>query len=396
MDIQKMIDEIYPELVAIRRDLHQHPELSEQEVRTSKVICKYLKENKIDYKSGYAIHGVVGLIQGNEPGKTVAIRADMDALPIQEVREIPYRSIHNGVMHACGHDVHTTILLGTAKILQNMRSQLQGNVKLLFQPAEETVGGAERMIKEGCMENPKVDYTVGLHVHSGLECGKISIKHGQVNAASGDVRIKVIGKAGHGAHPEEAVDAILIASQIVIALQTIVSRSISAMDAIVLTIGKIHGGNKTNIIADTVELEGTLRALDTKLREQVKEHIIRIAQSTAMAYGGRAEVTFEDSYIALVNCDEVVDVAMLAAIETVGKENVITNEPPSLGAEDFAYFCEASKGAFYSIGVANVEKGITASIHNEFFDVDEECIKIGIEMHLRTVMRLLDSDRKVL
>lgn len=389
MNIDERIEQIYPELVKIRRDIHQHPELSEQEERTSKVVQNFLKEHQIPYQTGFADNGVVGVIEGKEKGKTVAVRADMDALPIQEVRDVPYSSVNDGVMHACGHDVHTTILLGTAKILNEMKEELNGNVKLLFQPAEETVGGAARMIQEGCMENPKVDYAIGLHVHSGFECGEIIINHGIVNAATGKVLITVKGKSGHGAHPESAVDAIVIASHIVVALQTVISRKIAATDAIVFTIGKISGGIISNIIADTVAMEGILRSLDAEVRTKVKEQIVRVVKMTAEAYGGSAEVEFEEGYIELVNNDKVADVIEEAAIETVGKEHVITKEPPSLASEDFAFFCKATKAAYYSIGCLNQSQGIDACVHNCYFDVDEECIKIGIKIHINTILKLL-------
>lgn len=390
MDLKKRVDELFNELVEIRRDFHMHPELSEGEFRTSEKICNYLKTWGIEYKDKVADTGVVGIIYGNSGGRTVAVRADIDALPINERVNKPYRSINEGVMHACGHDVHATVLLGTAKILSEMKGEFKGNVKLLFQPAEETVGGAKRMVDEGCMTNTDVDYVIGLHVMPYIDSGKVELKYGKLNAATDDVKIVVGGKAGHGAYPDKGVDAIMISGYVLTAVQTLVSRSISPLDSVVLSLGTICGGVKENVIADEVVIKGTLRTLNLESRTYAKEKIKEIVSRTASAFGGTGETEFIEGYCALINDDEVVDVIKENAVRLLGEENVVFKEFPSLGAEDFSYFCDVAKGAFYHLGCGNSERGITSSIHSENFDIDEDCIKTGVMMQVNTILSLLE------
>ena len=389
MDIKKRVDEIFDELVTIRRDFHMHPELSQNEFRTNSKICDYLNEWGIEYKSGIADTGVVGLIRGKQEGKTVAIRADIDALPIYEKSNESYCSINNGVMHACGHDAHTTILLGVAKILKEMEDTLQGNVKLLFQPAEETIGGAQRMVNEGCMRNPDVDYVLGLHVMPYINAGEVELKYGKLNASTDEIKITVRGKSGHGAYPEKGIDAIMISGYVITAVQSLVSRNISPLNSIVLSLGTISGGVKTNVIADEVVIKGTLRALDSETRNFAKERVTEIVSNTAKAFGGEGTVEFHDGYEALINDDEVVDVIKENAEKFIGKENMFFKEFPSLGAEDFSYFSEAAKGGFFHLGCGNSERGITANIHCDNFDIDEECIKTGVFLQIENVLSLL-------
>lgn len=389
MNIKKRTEEVFDELVAIRRDLHMNPELSGKETRTSAKICEYLDAWGIEYKRGVAETGVVAIIRGKKAGRTVAARADMDALPIAEKRDSEYRSRNAGVMHACGHDVHTTVQLGAAKLLKELEEELAGNVKLFFQPAEEDIGGAERMVAEGCMSGPEVDNVIGLHVMPYLDAGNIELKYGKLNASSGEFHIKIKGKSGHGAYPDTAVDAIVIAGSMITSLQSMVSRNTSPLDSVVLSIGKINGGVKNNIIADTVTMSGTLRTLDEEARNRAKAAIVRLAEGTAAAYGGEAEVWFEDGYKALVNDNEIVDVIKQTAERILGAERIRYKEFPSLGAEDFSYFLDKAKGAFYHLGCGSISKGITAGLHNEYFDVDEECIKTGVYMQVECILALL-------
>lgn len=389
MDIKKRTEEIFDELVAIRRDLHMNPELSGKEIRTSARICEYLEAWGIEYKSGVAETGVVAIIRGKKAGRTVAARADIDALPIAEKRDSEYRSRNYGVMHACGHDVHTTVQLGVAKLIKELENELAGNVKLFFQPAEEDIGGAERMVAEGCMSEPEVDNVIGLHVMPYLEAGNIELKYGKLNASSGEFYINIKGKSGHGAYPDTTVDAIVIAGSVITSLQSMVSRNVSPLESVVLSIGKINGGVKNNIIADTVTMSGTLRTLDEAARNRAKAAIRRLAEGTAGAYGGEAEVWFEDGYEALINVNEIVDVIKETAERILGAEKIRYKEFPSLGAEDFSYFLDKAKGAFYHLGCGNSSKGITAGLHNEYFDVDEECIKTGVYMQVECILALL-------
>lgn len=388
MDIKKRIEEIYTDLVSIRRDFHMHPELGMEEFRTSKKIAQYLEEMGIEYKQ-IANTGIVGVIKGKNSGKTVGLRADIDALPIQEENDVEYKSVYDGKMHACGHDAHTTILLGTARILNEMKDEINGNIKLFFQPAEETVGGAKPMVQEGCMNNPKVDYVIGLHVMSYLETGMIELKYGKMNASSDEIKIKIKGKSGHGAYPEKAVDAIMISGHVLTALQTIVNRNISPTNSLVISIGVINGGTKGNIIADEVVMRGTLRAIDKETRKYAKERIKNIVENISLSFGGKGEVKFYEGYAPLVNDNDIVDVIHKVAEEQLGSSKIVHKENPSLGVEDFSYFLEKAKGSFYHIGCGNKEKGIIESGHNCKFDIDEECLKIGTLMQVGITLELL-------
>ena len=391
MDINKRIDEIFDELVEIRRDFHMNPELSENEFRTQEKICEYLNKWGIE---NYicAETGVVGIIKGKHKGKTIGIRGDIDALPIHEKSDVPYSSVTPGVMHACGHDAHAAIVLGIAKIIKEMadsEGSINGNVKLLFQPAEETIGGAERMIQEGCMEAPNVDYVLGLHVQPYLDSGKVELKHGKLNAATDSINIALKGKASHGAYPDEGIDAIVMAGYVITALQSIVSRNTSPINSVVVSLGKISGGVKDNIIADEVIITGTLRTLDDETRQFTKDKISNIVNNTAMAFGGEGLTTFYEGYKSLINDNEVVDIIKENAEKLLGKENVEFKEFPSLGAEDFSYFLDVAKGAFFHLGCGNSAKGITSPLHSEHFDIDEECLKVGVMLQVENIMTLL-------
>jgi len=392
MNIKDRVAKLNDELIQIRRDFHKNPELSGREHRTGQKICEYLKAWDIEYEYGIADTGIVGLIRGGKgDGKTVAIRADIDALPIHEEGVYDFCSANAGVMHACGHDAHITILLGLSKIIKDMQSEIKGNVKLLFQPAEEAIGGANRMIKEGCLENPKVDYAIGLHVMPNVPVGKVELKYGKLNGNSGSVNIEIIGESGHAAYPDKSVDAIVMAASVVSNLQTLVSRNVSPLNSVVLTFGKIQGGKKANIITDRVYLEGTLRALDTETRTRVKGEIERIAKHTAQALGGDAITTFKDGYVALINDEAVVDTIKDVAGLTLGLENIVHKEFPSMGGEDFSYFTEKVPSAFYHLGCMNEAKGMNFPLHSKHFMLDEDCLAIGVEMQVNAVLKILEK-----
>lgn len=389
MNIKNRIEEIFDELVEIRRYFHSHPELSEQEFLTSEKICNILKQLDISYTK-IAKTGIVGLIRGKNNGNTVAARADIDALPILEKNESTYKSQNLGIMHACGHDVHTTILIGVAKILKEMENELQGNVKLFFQPAEETVGGAKRMVEENCLKNPDVDYVIGLHVQPYLNAGKIELKYGKLNAQDDELKITINGKAGHGAYPESSVDAIVIAANVISSLQSLVSRNTSPLDSVVLSFGEIKGGTKSNIICDRVELKGILRTLDGKTREYAIKRIEDITENISRAYGGNCLIEVKNGYKYLVNDNEIVDIIYDAAKKSIGEENIQFKEMPSMGGEDFSYFMnESVKGCFYHLGCGNQEKGINSPLHSDSFDVDESCIKTGVLIQVNSILELL-------
>lgn len=378
-------------LVEIRRDFHRNPELGMEEFRTQKKILHYLHEMKIETITGIANTAVIGIIRGKENGKTVALRADMDALPIQDEKEVTYKSMIHGKMHACGHDAHMTILLGAARLLKAREKDFYGTVKLLFQPAEETVGGAKPMVEAGVLENPKVDAILGLHVTPDIPTGQIGIKYGQMNAASDTIVINVYGKSSHGAYPHDGIDAITIAAQVITSLQTIISRNIDPRDSAVISIGKIQGGTQGNIIANKVEMVGTVRTLDPNVRTTVLSRITEIVKKVAEALGGRGEVLHREGYTALINHKDVVEVVAENGRELLGKEKVIVIPSPSLGVEDFGYFLEKVPGAYFKLGCKNEEKGMIHQVHSSFFDVDEDCLSIGVALQVKNALTILNS-----
>lgn len=392
-DLQKQIQKITPILLEIRRDLHRHPELSEHEVRTARQISLWLQRWGIPCEERIGGHGIVALIRGKVSGKTVGIRADMDALPIQECASHVCCSQTPGIMHACGHDAHIAIALGAAKILKDMEDSLSGNVKFFFQPAEETIGGASRMISCGCMEHPHVDYMLGLHVMPNLESGTVEYRYGKLNASSDHIEITVHGKSCHGAYPEQGVDAIVIASHLVCSLQTLVSRSISPLQSAVLSFGKIEGGKRPNILCDCVTLEGTLRTTDSAVRTHALSYIKRQAALIAESFGGSAETAVHPGYNALINDNEVVSVILQNAAQILGRENVYEKEAPSLGVEDFSFFLEKTPGAFFHLGCGKKEEEKTAPLHSPEFELEESCIPVGVELHVRNVLSLLSAPK---
>lgn len=389
MDINKRINEIFPKLIKIRRDFHMYPEVSENEYRTMNKICDYLDEWNIEYSREVAKTGVVAIIRGGKAGKTIGARADIDALPVKEVNDLAFKSVNKGVMHACGHDVHVAIHLGVAKIFKEMEKEIKGNIKIFFQPAEETIGGAHRMIREGHLKNPDVDYILSLHVAPNVEVGKIQLKYGKTNAATDEFFIKVQGKSGHAAYPETSVDAIVITGHIITALQSLVSRNVSPLNSTVLSLGQVKGGTKNNIISGKVEMSGTLRTLDFQTSQFAKKRIKKIVEATADAHGGKASVKFQEGYPALINDNDLVDVLKKVGEKALGKDQVLIKEFPSMGADDFSFFLEKVKGAYYYIGSGNKEKGWTAALHSEKFMVDEECIKVGIKVQVKAILELL-------
>ena len=382
-------EEIKAWMVDIRRDFHMNPELGMEEFRTRDKIVEHLEALGIEYVQGVAGTGVVGIIRGKYGGKTIGLRADMDALPIQDEKEVPYKSTIAGKMHGCGHDAHMTILLGAARILKEMENELEGNVKLFFQPAEETVGGAKPMIEAGVMENPKVDAVLGLHVSSDIKVGEVGVKYGQMNASSDTIKIIIHGKNSHGAYPQDGVDSIMIAGQVITSLQSIVSRNLDPRSSGVVTIGTIKGGTQGNIIAGKVELVGTVRTLDLETRAMVISRIEEIVTKVAEALGGRGEFIREEGYTALINSDRIVDMVKANAEAVLGLDKVHIIKQPSLGVEDFAYFAKAVPSAFYILGCRNDEKGIIHDAHYCLFDIDEDCLIIGAALQVENTLSLL-------
>ncbi|URZ01352.1 M20 metallopeptidase family protein [Clostridium felsineum] len=382
--------EIYDELVAIRRDFHEHPELGFELERTSSKVKRFLKSEGIEYYET-AKTGICAIIKGKNTGKTVGLRADMDALPLMETHENrDYHSKIDGRMHACGHDAHTTILMGVAKVLNGMKEELHGNVKLFFEPAEETTGGAQIMIEEGVLENPHVDAVIGLHVSEDIDCGKIGIKKGVVNAASNPFSIVIKGKGAHGAHPNAGVDPIVAACNIVNMLQTLVSREISPVNPAVLTIGYIHGGTTAqNVIPEDAKIGGIIRTMKKEDREFAKKRLKEMVESAAKAMRTEAKVLIEESYPCLYNDESMFEAFKKLAEDLLKEENVITLDDPSMGVESFAYFSMERPAVFYYLGTRNEEKGIVNPAHGSLFDVDEESLPIGVALQVRAAVDTL-------
>ncbi len=377
----KQLARLYaPDLISIRHHLHAHPELSYQEFETSKFVQGKLSEAGIPFRV-MATTGVVGLIEGRHPDKRViALRADMDALPIREENDVPYRSKKEGVMHACGHDVHTTILLGAARILHELKEEWEGTVKLIFQPGEEkNPGGASLLIKEGVLKDPAPQAIFGLHVHPGLETGKLSFRGGMVMASADEIYITIRGKGGHAAAPHLTADTILIASQLVVALQQIISRNRNPFSPSVLSITSMQGGHTTNVIPTEVKLMGTFRAMDEEWRYRAHELIRK--QATALVEGMGAEIDLHiDVGYPMVNNNMALDhIARREAAAYMGAANVLETEV-RMGAEDFGYYTQQIPGCFYRLGVMNIGKGITAGVHTPVFNIDESAIEAGAGM----------------
>ncbi|GCD11798.1 M20 metallopeptidase family protein [Clostridium tagluense] len=378
---------IESELIEIRRDLHENPELGFNLFRTSQKVKDFLSVEGIEFYE-VAGTGICAIIRG-KGGKTIALRADMDALPLEDKKICSYASKTLGKMHACGHDAHTTILLGTAKILNSMKDEIRGNVKLFFEPAEETTGGAPLMIKEGVLEHPSVDAVIGLHVEEWLEAGTVGIKRGDAYAASNPFTIKIIGKGGHGASPHMTIDPIVIASNVIISLQNIVSREIPPTDAAVITIGSIHGGTAQNIIPEEVTISGIIRTMKSEHREYIKKRLVQVVEGIVHSMRGKCEIDIEESYPCLYNNDKLAEMFEKKASELIGEDNVYKLDKPTMGVESFAYFSMERPSLFYFLGSGNAEKGIVNPAHGSLFDIDESCIKVGVAMQCKLAYEFL-------
>ncbi len=386
MDIGQDVVRLTDQLIDTRRDFHRHPELSFQEKRTADVVAGRLDSLGWEVKTGVAETGVVGLLKGSDSGETVLVRVDIDALPIQEPSDRPYSSVVDGVMHACGHDGHTAIGLAVADLLAKHRNAINGRVKLVFQPAEEIMSGAIRMIEEGVMKDPDVDRVLSLHLWSGLQVGQVVSQGGPIFSSADEIRITVKGKGGHGGMPHLAVDPILIAAQVVTALQSVVSREVPPTQAAVLGFGTINGGTAFNVVSDQVEMTGTVRTLDDSIRKLVLRRAEEI--SVAVAKGLRGEARFQHvrGVPAVLNDESVADLVVQVARPIVGDENVITIAPPQVG-DDATFFLREAPGCYFLIGCANEERGITASHHSPQFDIDEGCLPIATRVLTEATLR---------
>lgn len=374
--IRQKASERLNELVATRRHLHQHPELSFKEFETSRYIQQRLAEMGIPFQV-MVDTGIVALIKGAQPGKVIALRADIDALPIHEKNEVDYCSQNAGVMHACGHDVHTTSLLGAAGILNDLRAEWKGTVKLIFQPGEEKLpGGASLMIKAGALESPSPSGIYGQHVYPELEAGKVGFRAGKYMASADEIYLRVIGKGGHAALPHRNVDPVLIASHIVVALQQVVSRNAHPGTPSVLSFGKIVGEGATNVIPSEVNLEGTFRTFDETWRKEAHEHIRSIATGVAKSMGGDCEVDIRIGYPFVLNDEKLTEKSKEWAKAYLGEDQVIDLDM-RMTAEDFSFYAQAMPGCFYRLGTRQGADGPMLGLHTPTFDVNEHCLEVG-------------------
>lgn len=377
--IDKMASLLTETVIRLRRDFHQHPELGFEEKRTSSVIAEYLKGLGLEVATGIAGTGVVGLLHGASPGKTVMLRADMDALPIQELNETDYRSLTPGVMHACGHDGHMAILLGTAKLLSSFRDSFKGQVKFVFQPAEENLGGAKLMIEQDVLKDPDVDAAFGLHLISLLPYGYIGCCKGAFMASIDIFTIRLLGRAGHCAMPGGSVDAISMGAEVVLNLQDHIKKSLPDGCQFIVNIGTFHGGTAPNIVTDKVELTGTVRVLDENIRTSIRGIMEVYLRDTTASKGGGFEIDYAQGYPVTVNDDDMTDLVMRIAAGVVDKSNVI-QMPPTMASEDMSFYLNEVPGCFFFLGAGSTDPALNQPHHNPCFSIDERALEVGLKM----------------
>ncbi|AFY58884.1 amidohydrolase [Rivularia sp. PCC 7116] len=390
------IRSLHPRIIEWRRIIHQKPELAFKEELTSKFISQKLQEWGIEHQTGIAETGVVAIIKGSKKGESnrvLAIRADMDALPVSELNEVSYKSQHDGIMHACGHDGHTAIALGTAYYLQQHRDIFTGTVKIIFQPAEEGPGGAKPMIEAGVLKNPDVDAIIGLHLWNNLPLGTIGVRSGALMAAVESFRCTILGKGGHGAMPHQTVDSVVVAAQVVNALQTIVSRNVSPIDSAVVTVGELHAGTKGNIIADTARMSGTVRYFDPDFEGFIQERVKQIIAGICQINGASYDLEYWGLYPPTINNQEMAELVRSVAQEVVETPLGVVPECQTMGGEDMSYFLQEVPGCYFFLGSANPQKDLAYPHHHPRFNFDETALAMGVEMFVRCVEKYFDSEQ---
>ncbi|PTM59906.1 M20 metallopeptidase family protein [Desmospora activa] len=391
---RERIEAIFPQMVRWRRDFHQYPELSFQEERTAKIVADWLKQCGLQVRTGVGGNGVVAVLEGGSTGPTIALRADMDALPIYDEKSCAYRSQVPGVMHACGHDAHTATLMGVASLLAEKRKEIAGRVVFIFQHAEEQIpGGAAAMIADGALDG--VDAIYGVHLWTPLPRGVVGLREGPLMAAADSFKLEVVGKGGHGGLPHEAVDAVAIASHVVVNLQTIIGRQVDPLKSGVISVGRIEGGRAFNVIAERCELEGTVRSFDPQLRNRLYERIEEVATQTCRMFGADCRLEYGWGYPAVVN--DPMETQRLAQVArmVLGDEQV-WEVPEIMAAEDFAYYLQKKPGAFCLVGAGNQEKGFSHPHHHPLFDLDEEAMKASAEVLIESALAYLHANRNPL
>jgi len=386
--IRQEIQNLQSRLVQWRRGFHQRPELGFQEKLTSGFVISKLQEWGIPHEIGVAETGVVALIEGGKPGKVLGIRADMDALPIHEANEVPYRSQHDGIMHACGHDGHTAIALGTAYYLWQHRQEITGTVKIIFQPAEESPGGAKPMIEAGVLKNPDVDAIIGLHLWNNLPLGTIGVRDGALMAAVELFKCEIQAKGGHGAMPHQTIDAVVVSAQIVNALQTIVARNIDPTDSAVVTVGELKAGSAMNVIADRAYLSGTVRYFNSSLKSYMGQRVEEIIAGVCQTHGASYDLNYWSMYPPVINDSRIAELVRSVANEVVETPAGVVPECQTMGSEDMAFFLEQVPGCYFFLGSANPDLGLNYPHHHPRFDFDETALGMGVEMFVRCVEQL--------
>ncbi len=383
--IRAEIQELQTQLVEWRRHLHQRPELGFREQLTAAFISQKLQEWGVDHQTGVAQTGIVATIQGKQPGPVLAIRADMDALPIQEENEVPYRSQHDGVMHACGHDGHVTVALGTVYYLAHHRDSFLGTVKVIFQPAEEGPGGAKPMIEAGALTNPNVDAIIGLHLWNNLPLGTVGIRSGALMAAVELFDCTIIGKGGHGAIPQQTVDSIVVGAQVVNALQTIVARNVDPIESAVVTVGKFHAGTANNVIAASAKLSGTVRYFNPQYEHFFEQRIEEVIRGICQAHGASYEFTYHSLYPPVINDEQMAALVRSVAEHIIETPAGIVPRCQTMGGEDMSFFLQEVPGCYFFLGAANLSKGLAYPHHHPRFDFDETVLSMGVEIFVRCV-----------
>lgn len=383
--IRPEIQALQADLVAWRRGIHQQPELGFQEHQTAALVARQLQQWGIPHQTGIAQTGIVATIAGDRPGPVLAIRADMDGLPIQEENLVPYRSCRDGVMHACGHDGHTAIALGTACYLAQHRHSFSGTVKLIFQPAEEGPGGAQPMIAAGVLENPQVDAIVGLHLWNYLPLGTVGVRTGPLMAAVELFECKILGRGGHGAIPQQTIDAVVVSAQIVNALQTIVARNVNPLDAAVVTVGQLHAGSAKNAIADTGYFGGTVRYFNPDLAEVIRQRVEQIIAGVCQSHGAGYELNYQHFYPPLINHPDLTELVRSVAAQVIEPPAGIVPECQTMGGEDMAFFLQQVPGCYFFLGSANPDRELHYPHHHPRFDFDEAALGLGVEIFVRCV-----------
>jgi amidohydrolase len=390
--VRLSIRSFQPQLVEWRRRLHQQPELGFQEKLTAELISQKLQEWGIDHQTGVVQTGIVATIKGTRLSteKVLAIRADMDALPIQELNEVEYRSLRDGVMHACGHDGHTAIALGTAYYLQQHRQDFGGTVKIIFQPAEEGPGGAKPMIEAGVLKNPDVDAIIGLHLWNNLPLGTVGVRSGALMAAVESFNCTILGKGGHGAMPHQTIDAVVVAAQVVNALQSIVARNVNPIDSAVVTVGELHAGSKRNVIADSARMSGTVRYFNPNFKGFFQQRVEQVIAGICQSYGAKYDLEYWSLYPPVINDTAVAELVRSVAEEVVETPMGVVPECQTMAAEDMSYFLEAVPGCYFFLGSANPAKNLAYPHHHPRFDFDETALPIGVEIFVRSVEKFLN------